>query len=290
MQSTQQETHQRTRRESVAGNVQNPVQDSKPSWPPKAPSHETIHRFCVKPADVGIVGVVDGGTLLEWIDKVAYAAAAQWSGRYCVTAYVGNFHLDRPISVGALVELHATLVYTGRCSMHILVTVYSSDSTRGNAVQTSQCPIIFVALDDTGNPVEVPPWTPITMLELQRQRQARVRIPMRTRIEGAMAAECYTDEGTAPSATLCLLAAPTDVNWSGKVGGGRVMRWMTKRPPCAEPTGPARKSSRPISLAFASTGPSTSATSSISPHESFTPDLAASTPASTSPPGTPTAC
>jgi acyl-CoA hydrolase len=226
MQSTQQETHQRTRRESVAGNVQNPVQDSKPSWPPKAPSHETIHRFCVKPADVGIVGVVDGGTLLEWIDKVAYAAAAQWSGRYCVTAYVGNFHLDRPISVGALVELHATLVYTGRCSMHILVTVYSSDSTRGNAVQTSQCPIIFVALDDTGNPVEVPPWTPITMLELQRQRQARVRIPMRTRIEGAMAAECYTDEGTAPSATLCLLAAPTDVNWSGKVGGGRVMRWM----------------------------------------------------------------
>jgi acyl-CoA hydrolase len=290
MQSTQQETHQRTRRESVAGNVQNPVQDSKPSWPPKAPSHETIHRFCVKPADVGIVGVVDGGTLLEWIDKVAYAAAAQWSGRYCVTAYVGNFHLDRPISVGALVELHATLVYTGRCSMHILVTVYSSDSTRGNAVQTSQCPIIFVALDDTGNPVEVPPWTPITMLELQRQRQARVRIPMRTRIEGAMAAECYTDEGTAPAPRCtCSPPPPTSIGAAKSVVAESCGGW-TKRPPCAEPTGPARKSSRPISLAFASTGPSTSATSSISPHESFTPDLAASTPASTSPPGTPTAC
>ena len=78
------------------------------------------------------VGPVDGGKLLEWIDKVAFAAAAQWSGRYCVTAYVGNVHFDRPIHVGELVELHATLVHTGRTSMHILVTVYSSDPTRRN--------------------------------------------------------------------------------------------------------------------------------------------------------------
>ena len=226
MQSTQQATREGSRPESVAGNVNNPAQHSEPTCPPKVRSHETIHRFRVKPADADIVGSVDGGKLLEWIDKVAYAAAAHWSGRDCVTAHVGNIHLDRPISVGELVELHASLVYTGHSSMHILVTVYSSDPTRAKAVQTSQCPIIFVAVDDTGNRVEVPPWTPVTMLELQRQRQARVRIPMRKRIEGAMAAESYTAEGTAPRATPRFLAAPTDVNSGGKVGGGRVMRWI----------------------------------------------------------------
>ena len=92
--------------------------------PPEARSHETIHRFHVKPVDVGIDGFVDGGTLLEWIDKAAYAAAAQWCGGHCVAASVGNFHLDRPIGVGELVDVHPSLVYTGRSSMHILVTVY----------------------------------------------------------------------------------------------------------------------------------------------------------------------
>ena len=188
--------------------------------------HDTIHRFLVQPADAGIVGSVDGGKLLEWIDKAGYAAAAQWSGHYCVTAYVGNIHLDRPISIGELVELHATLVYTGRTAMHILVTVYSTDPTRAKPVQTSQCLTIFVAVDDDGRPVEVPHWTPDTILELQRHRQARARIPMRKQIETAMAAEHYTPESTAPQATLRFLAAPTDINWGGKVHGGRVMRWI----------------------------------------------------------------
>jgi acyl-CoA hydrolase len=225
MMSTQHATREGSR-QSVAGNVSTPAQHCEPSCPPNAPSHETIHRFRVTPADTGAVGCVDGGTLLEWIDKLAHNVAAQWSGRRCVTAYVGNFHLDRPISVGELVELHANLVYTGRSSMHILVTVYSSDPTGAKAVQTAQCPIIFVALDDTGHPVGVPPWTPVTMLELQRQRQARVRIPMRKRIQGAMSAETYTEAGTAPRATLRFLAAPNDVDWGSEVGGGRVMRWI----------------------------------------------------------------
>jgi acyl-CoA hydrolase len=225
MMSTQQATRERSS-QSVVGNMSTPAQHSGPTCAPNASSHQTIHRFRVTSADTGAVGCVAGGTLLEWIDRVAHDVAAQWSGRYCVTAYVGNFHLDRPIGVGELVELHANLVYTGHSSMHILVTVYSSDPAGAKAVQTAQCPIIFVALEDTGHPVEVSPWTPVTMLELQRQRQARVRIPMRRRIQGAVSAETYTEAGTAPRATLRVLTAPEDENWHGKVGGGRVMRWI----------------------------------------------------------------
>jgi acyl-CoA hydrolase len=224
MQSTQQATREGSPR-PVVGNVSNPVHHSRPTCPPNAPSHKTIHCLCITPADAGAVGCVDGGTLLEWIDKVAHDVAEQWSGRYCVTAYVGNFHLDRPITVGELVELHASLVYTGRSSMHILVTVYSIDPTGAKAVQTAQCPIIFVAVDDTGHTVNVPPWTPVTMLELQRQRQARVRIPMRKRIQDAVAGETYSVAGTAARTTLRFLAAP-DVDLGGQVGGGRVMRWI----------------------------------------------------------------
>ena len=90
-------------------------------------SHMTIHRYRVQAVHLGVVGSVDGGTLLEWIHRAAHATAARWSGRCCVAASVSNFHLDRPIRVGELVEVHACLVYTRRSSMHILVTVYSGD-------------------------------------------------------------------------------------------------------------------------------------------------------------------
>jgi 4-hydroxybenzoyl-CoA thioesterase len=198
----------------------------QPTRQEAARSHETIHRFRVERADVGLDGFVTGGKLLEWIDKAGGAVAAQWSGRDCVIASVGNIHLDRPIGVGELVDVHASLVYTGRSSMHILIGICSFDPSRVDGVQTSQCAVIFVASDDTGGPVEVPKWTPVTMLELQRQRQARVRIPMRKRIEGAMDTQSYTGEGTALRVTASFPVGPTDADRGGKVQGGRVMRWI----------------------------------------------------------------
>jgi acyl-CoA hydrolase len=206
--------------------MNNLAERTEPMRAPKARSHETIHHFRVKPADVGILGFVDGGTLLEWFDRAAQATATQWCDGNCVVASVGNVHLDRPIGVGEILEVHAALVYTGHSTMHILITAYCGDPTRAKAGQTAQCPIIFVAVDDEGNPAEVPRWTPVTMLDLQRHRQARVRIRMRKRIEAAMSAQTYTAEGTAPRATLRFLAAPFDVNSDGRVRAGRVMRWI----------------------------------------------------------------
>jgi acyl-CoA hydrolase len=195
------------------------------AYSPEAHSHETVHRFHVKPADVGILGFVDGGTLLDWIDIAAYATATQWCGGHCVAASVGTLHVDRPISVGEVAVVHASLVYTGHSSMHILVTIQSGDPTRANAVQTVQCPIIFVAVDGTGQPLAVQQWKPVTMLELQRHRQARVRIRMRKRIEGAMPAQSDTAHGTGPGATMRFRAA-NDINRDNIVRAGRVMRWI----------------------------------------------------------------
>lgn len=191
-------------------------------------AHDTIHRFVVRQADAGILGAVDGGKLLEWVDKVAYAVAANWSGRYCVTAYVGNIHLQRPIAVGEVVELHAELIYTGRTSMHILVSVFASDPTRIRPEHSAECLTVFVANDDSGASTAVRAFQPTTLAGLERHRQARARLPLRRRIEELMHDQHYTDEGTAPSALMRFLAAPSDVNWGGKVHGGRTMGWINE--------------------------------------------------------------
>ena len=226
MQATHQATIDGSGADRVDGEMNNLAERTGPDLRQNADYHETIHRLRVAPLDVSVGGFVDGGTLLEWIDKAAYATAARWCGCHCVVASVGNFHLDRPISVGETVELHASLVYTGHSSMHILVTICSSDPAKVKAVQTAQCSIVFIAVDASGDVVEVPRWSPLTMLDLQRHRQARARARMRRRIEGAMEAATDTDEGTTAQTTLRFRAAITDVNPDGKVRGGRVMRWI----------------------------------------------------------------
>ena len=96
------------------------------------PSNSVTLRFLASPTDLGHNGTVDAGTVLEWVDKAAYAAAVGWAKTYCVTAYVGNIHFHDPVQVGEMVEVTATVLYTGRSSMHINTMVRSGDPKTGH--------------------------------------------------------------------------------------------------------------------------------------------------------------
>jgi 4-hydroxybenzoyl-CoA thioesterase len=183
-------------------------------------------RFLAAPTDAGYSGNVSGGRVLEWIDKAGYACAVGWAGTYSVTAYVGNVRFSRPVRVGDLVEVTAKLVYTGRSSMHILVTVRSGSVQDRVLTDATQCLMVFVAMGADGRSTPVPPWRPVTDDDREQQASAQRRVGLRAEIEAAMAGQQYTDNGTAPAVVLRFLAAPTDVNWGGKVHGGIVMRWI----------------------------------------------------------------
>jgi len=53
----------------------------------KKPQRDITLRFLAETQDVNFGGKVHGGAVMKWIDLAAYACAAGWSGRYCVTAY-----------------------------------------------------------------------------------------------------------------------------------------------------------------------------------------------------------
>lgn len=183
-------------------------------------------RFLAAPTDATFSGAVHGGKILEWIDKAGYACAVGWSGHYSVTAYVGNIHFTQSVSIGQLVEVRARLIYTGRTSMHILVSVYAADPKDGQFTLTTQCLVIFVAVDTAGKPTEVTRWEPVTAEDATLEQDAIRRIQLRKDIEDAMSRQSYTNASEAREITLRFLAAPTDVNWGGKVHGGTVMRWI----------------------------------------------------------------
>ncbi|PLZ01812.1 acyl-CoA thioesterase [Burkholderia sp. WAC0059] len=123
---------------------------------------ETTFRFLAEPTSVNFGGKVHGGALMKWIDEAAYACAAVWSSRYCVTVSVGNIRFRRPIMVGNMVELRARVVATGRTSMHIHISVHAGDPKSGQLRQTTDCLVVFVAVDENGNPVPVPSFVPQT--------------------------------------------------------------------------------------------------------------------------------
>ncbi|SDL91938.1 Acyl-CoA hydrolase [Corynebacterium mycetoides] len=186
-------------------------------------------RFMAAPNDVLLAGAqgVSGGRVLEWIDKAAYACAVQWSGTYCVTAYVGHIHFTRPIPSGHLVEVRSRIAMTGNTSMHIVNEVLSADPRDGVFTRACDCLVIFVAKDpETGGTKPVPTFTPSTEEEERVLDAALSRISLRNAIEQEMSKQTYTDDSTAPRVIHRFLAKPTDMNWGGKVHGGSAMEWI----------------------------------------------------------------
>jgi acyl-CoA hydrolase len=165
-------------------------------------------RFLAAPTDAGYSGYVSGGRVLEWIDKAGYACAGAWSGRYSVTAYVGNISFTRPVQVGDMVEVTARIVQTGRSSINILVSVRSGTIAAPALERSTECLMIFVAMDADGRPTPVPTWIPVADDDHRRQEAALQLRKVRADIEEAMAGQRYTEAGTAPSVVLRFLAAP----------------------------------------------------------------------------------
>ena len=203
--------------------------------PSTATTGQVTLRFLAAPTDAGQGGSVSGGRILEWIDKAGFACAAGWSGRYCVTAYVGNIDFHRPVQVGYLVEVSAQLVLTGRSSMTIVVDVSSGNPRGGQVEHAFECRMVFVAVDDEGRTVDVAQWDPPGAVLRAAQAEARRRIVVQ-------AGEYYIDEPivlTDRDNGLTIEAtASTDVTL---YGGSMVTGWQKDGPDFCAATLPGVK-------------------------------------------------
>lgn len=146
------------------------------------PQRDITLRFLAEPQDVNFGGKVHGGAVMKWIDLAAYACAAGWSGKYCVTAYAGGIRFVAPIHVGSLVEVSAKIIYTGNSSMHVAIEVVACDPKSLNRRKTTQCIVIMVAVDETGQKVAIPQWEPETEEDKEQHQTAIKLMEMRKTI------------------------------------------------------------------------------------------------------------
>jgi acyl-CoA hydrolase len=144
---------------------------------------ELTFRFLAEPTDVNYGGKVFGGAVMKWIDQTAFACAVGWSGRYCVTVYVGGIQFEQPINIGALVEVRARILHTGTTSIHIGIDVHARDPREDTTKRTTHCIIVFVAMGEDGKPVPVTPFTPANDEERELQAYALRIMALRQSIE-----------------------------------------------------------------------------------------------------------
>jgi acyl-CoA hydrolase len=130
----------------------------------------------VFPNDANPLGNVMGGRVMHWIDICAAVAAGRHARTPVVTANVDQIDFCRPVRVGGVLVLYASVNYAGRTSMEVGVKVFNEDRATGQRSHVASAYLTFVSLDpDTGQPRPVPAITAETADEKRRYVAAKAR-------------------------------------------------------------------------------------------------------------------
>lgn len=118
-------------------------------------SQVTISELML-PSHTNFSGKIHGGYILSLMDQIAFACASKHSSNYCVTASVDTVDFLRPIEVGELVVMKASVNFVGRTSMVVGIRVEAEDIHSGTIKHCNSSYFTMVAKDDSGKSVPVP--------------------------------------------------------------------------------------------------------------------------------------
>ena len=157
----------------------------------KITSNDTlvITTQLVLPNDTNTLGNLFGGQLLAWMDNAAAISAGRFCRRVVVTASVNNVSFEKPILLGDVVTIEAKVSRGFTSSMEIYIDVFIENHGTGKRTKTTEAIYSFVAIDQHGNPIEVPELVPETDLEKQRYNAALRRKHLSLILAGKMKPE-----------------------------------------------------------------------------------------------------
>lgn len=160
----------------------------------KTPSDSlTILTDMVLPGETNPLNNLFGGELLARMDRAASIAARRHSRRICVTASVNNVAFNKSIPLGSVVTVEAKVSRTFRTSLEIFIDVWIEDRESGEKIKANEAIYTFVAVDETGRPVEVPAIIPETEVEKARFDAALRRKQLSLVLAGKLKPEDATE-------------------------------------------------------------------------------------------------
>ena len=127
------------------------------------------------PNDANGLGHVLGGKVMHLVDLAGAMAAMRHARRPVVTVSVDHMNFLYPVRISQLIILRSSVNRVFRTSMEVGVRVLVEDLLTGKQLHTSSAYLTFVALDNSGKPMEIVPVIPETEDELRRYQEAGER-------------------------------------------------------------------------------------------------------------------
>lgn len=117
------------------------------------------NRERIQPNDTNNHGSAHGGNIMRWMDELGAMSAMRHAGETCVTAHVSDLDFRRPVPRGDTAVISAYAYATGKTSIRVRVRAYHENPRTGDREQTTDSYFVFVAIDESGTPTDVPELT-----------------------------------------------------------------------------------------------------------------------------------
>ena len=138
----------------------------------------------MQPEHANSMGNVHGGWIMKLVDEAGALTCMRHAGNRVVTVAIDRMVFRHPIRISDLVILDAQVTYTGRTSMEVEVQVTAENPITGVRTITNTAYVVYVALDESGQPTEVPPLLAETPEEQASLEAARERQKLRLAQQG----------------------------------------------------------------------------------------------------------
>jgi acyl-CoA hydrolase len=140
----------------------------------------------VLPNDTNTLNNLMGGRMMHLMDIVSAISAQRHSNRIVVTASVDSVSFREPIKLGNVITLSAQVTRAFSSSMEVHIEVHAEDIPSGTKVKSNEAFFTFVAVDQLGNPIDVPELIPETEHEKDLYDSALRRRQLRLVLAGRM--------------------------------------------------------------------------------------------------------
>ena len=129
----------------------------------------------MNPEHANLLGNIHGGWVMKLVDEAGALACMRHAQQRVVTVALDQMTFRQPILIGDLITLTAEVSYVGRTSMEVEVRVEAENPVSGLRTHTNTAYLVFVALDERGRPVPVPPLIPETDKQRRRMEKGKLR-------------------------------------------------------------------------------------------------------------------
>lgn len=114
------------------------------------------HYKIVLPADLNDYGSLFGGTLLKWVDEIAYIRVSlDFPGKHFVTIGLDHVEFRHPIREGQILRFRCAKTRVGNSSVTYNVKVYRARYETESEETLFENNITFVCVDKKGNKISI---------------------------------------------------------------------------------------------------------------------------------------